>query len=273
MAKNSPKFESAVQADLLATFRSFGGQFDTYKLFNDFLAMCATATSNGYDKRHFDEREAVYMAAVKGYTKEQLDRFVKGFVLLREALIEHPHDYLGELFMGLNLGSKWNGQFFTPMYIARMMAKINFDDAAANIEKNGFITAMDPCTGGGAMLIAFADEMQKAGFNYPTQLYCVAQDIDIKAVYMTYIQLSWMGVGCRVNHGDTLKNEVKSSWLSPWNICYGWEPRFRQLQAQLAEAEQEKHVIKQVLKIKNPEIVTSWPSPDKVLKLEQLSLF
>ena len=213
------------------------------------------------------------MAAVKGYTKEQLDRFVKGFVLLREALIEHPHDYLGELFMGLNLGSKWNGQFFTPMYIARMMAKINFDDAAANIEKNGFITAMDPCAGGRAMLIAFADEMQQAGFNYPTPLYCVAQDIDIKAVYMTYIQLSWMGVGCRVNHGDTLKNEVKSSWLSPWNICYGWEPRFRGLQAQLAEVEVQQQAIKQILELEKAKIGTPWPNPDKVLNLEQLSLF
>lgn len=272
MAKNS-KFESVAQAELLATFRSFGGQFDTYKLFNDFLAMCATATSNGYDKHHFDEREAIYMAAVKGYTKEQLDRFVKGFVLLREALLEHPHDYLGELFMGLNLGNKWNGQFFTPMYICRLMAKLDLDRAAGIIEKNGFITAMDPCTGGGAMLIAFADEMQKAGFNYPTQLYCVAQDIDIKAVYMTYLQLSWMGVGCRVNHGDSLANKIKSSWLSPWNICYGWEQRFRRLQNQLTEVKVHQQAIEQVFELEKAEVVTPLPSPDKVLNLEQLSLF
>ena len=153
------------------------------------------------------------------------------------------------------------------------MAKVNLDGAAGNIEKNGFITAMDPCTGGGAMLIAFADEMQKAGFNYPTQLYCVAQDIDIKAVYMTYLQLSWMGVGCRVNHGDSLANEIKSSWLSPWNICYGWEPRFRRVQDQLAEVEVQQQAIKQVLTLEKAEVITPLPSPDKVLNLEQLSLF
>ena len=223
----SLRVKSSVTSDLLQMFKSFNGQFNHYALFNDFLTMGAIATSNAFDKVQFAEREATYMQTVRGYTTEQLKGFARGLHVLKEALIDAPNDYLGELYMAMDLGNQWTGQFFTPIEICRFNAKILInDDLEKNIADKGFITLSDPCIGGGAMAIAFADEMQKAGFNYPTQLYIRGQDIDIKAVYMSYIQLSWMGAGACVVHGDTLRNEQHSHWFTPWNICYGWESRF-----------------------------------------------
>lgn len=227
MSKSSTRIQNAVTSDLLQMFKSFHGQFDHYALFNDFLTMGAIATSNGFDKTQFAEREAIYMQTVRGYTTEQLKGFARGLHILKEALVDAPNDYLGELYMAMDLGNQWTGQFFTPMHICRLKAKLLIcDDVESTIADKGFITASDPCIGGGAMMIAFADEMQKAGFNYPTQLYIRGQDIDIKAVYMSYIQLSWMGAGACVVHGDTLRNEQHSHWFTPWNVCYGWERRF-----------------------------------------------
>ena len=226
MAKSSTRIQNAVTSDLLKMFKSFHGQFDHYSLFNDFLTMGAVATSNAFDKAQFAEREAIYMQTVKGYTSEQLKGFARGLHVLKEALVDAPNDYLGELYMAMDLGNQWTGQFFTPMHICRLNAKLLMSDVEKVIEEKGFITLSDPCIGGGAMVIAYADELQQAGFNYPTQLYIRGQDIDIKAVYMSYIQLSWMGAGACVVHGDTLRNEQHSEWFTPWNVCYGWERRF-----------------------------------------------
>ena len=220
-----------VKSDLLNILRSFGHQNSPYAVFRDFITTCALAISNGWDKSNYVDREALYLITIKPYTPQEVNLFAKGFALLQEGMIEAPHDYLGEIFMELGLGSEWTGQFFTPMHVCRLMAKtLITQETHHTIEQNGFISVMDPCVGGGAMLIAFADELQKTGFNYPTQMYAVGQDIDIMAVYMSYVQLSLMGLGCRIIHGNSLAQECLSNWYSPWNACYGWEARYNNSQ-------------------------------------------
>ena len=263
---------NTVSRELLNIFKNLGNNSSAspYQIFTDFITISAVTISNGWDKAQFVDREALYMRTIQTYSKNELNLFASGLGLLFKAMPEAPHDYLGELFMGLGLGNESRGQFFSPMHVCRMMAKSIIDDQTAQLVKtNGFITVNDPCVGGGAMVIAFADEFQKAGFNYPTQLYAVVQDVDIYAVYMSYIQLSLMGLGCRVIHGDSLKLEQLSNWYSPWNICYGWEARYLKSQTHPQKMQQ----ISAIDELDNGYSFDFKPTIQTKRKLEQLDLF
>lgn len=54
------------------------------------------------------------------------------------------------------------------------------------------------------MIISVAKLLFDKGINYQINMKVVAQDLNILCVYMTYIQLSLMGVDAIVAQGDTL---------------------------------------------------------------------
>jgi type I restriction-modification system DNA methylase subunit len=65
-------------------------------------------------------------------------------------------DVLGELYMMLNLGNHWRGQYFTPYEVALMMAKMSGDNPAEEIKREGYISVNDSACGSGVMLNAAA---------------------------------------------------------------------------------------------------------------------
>lgn len=129
-----------------------------------------------------------------------------------------PTDILGEIFMELDLGSKWKGQFFTPMTVCKAMADMTIADTK-NLEKiikeKGHFTVLEPACGGGALIIALAVEIKKEGFNYQECMKVTAVDLDLKAVCMCYIQLSLLGIPAIVVHGNSLTQETFSTWKTP----------------------------------------------------------
>ena len=54
------------------------------------------------------------------------------------------------------------------------------------------------------MIIAACKVLHEAGFDFQRRLDVVAQDLDWKGVYMTYLQLSLIGCRAVVVQGDTL---------------------------------------------------------------------
>lgn len=50
----------------------------------------------------------------------------------------------------------------------------------------------------------------------------LATDIDLKCVYMCYLQLSLYGIPAVVIHGNTLTLEEWSRWFTPVYIAHGW---------------------------------------------------
>ena len=54
------------------------------------------------------------------------------------------------------------------------------------------------------MIIAAARALKEQGENYQRKMRVVAQDLDWKAVYMCYVQLSLLGVNAVVVQGNTL---------------------------------------------------------------------
>lgn len=71
------------------------------------------------------------------------------------------------------------------------------------------------------MIIALAREMREQGINYQKRLRVTAIDVDLRAVHMAYLQFSLFHIPAVVIHGDTIRLETYSEWLSPAEIWSG----------------------------------------------------
>ncbi len=201
---------------------------DTWQVFSDFVEMAALSISNSVDLAQFDEREAQYMRVAQRYTKEELLLFPEMLGELAEELETGFDDVLGGVFMEMELGNKWRGQFFTPYHICKMMARMHVDDRMREIiDRQGFIRVNEPACGGAAMIVALAEEMKLAGINYQQHIHVVAQDVDLKAAHMAYIQLSLLHVPAIVIQGNTLAGEELSRWYTPAHILGLWNFKLR----------------------------------------------
>ncbi|MCW3640622.1 N-6 DNA methylase [Burkholderia cenocepacia] len=228
MAKKHIRYTNDHQAELGKLLRELGYRHGLWQVFRDFVAMCALAISNAVDKRQYAEREAEYMKIVGRYTKEEADMMARGLAHVTFGLEAGMCDFLGSLFMNLELGDSWKGQFFTPYEVSYLMAAINMGDRApVEIEKKGFITLCDPCVGGGAMVIAAAHALQDAKINYQQHMHAVAVDIDIVAVQMAYVQLSLLHIPAVVYHGNSLTVETWSTWRTPAHVLGFWDVKLR----------------------------------------------
>ncbi len=221
------------KAALAKMVQGIAYRHDKWQVFRDFVAMAALAISNSVDKRQFDDREAQYMQIVSRYSKEEVMQLAQGLAHVVLALEEEPQDVLGSLFMSLELGNSWKGQFFTPYEISYLMAKMTTGaQARADIERNGFISVNDPCIGGGAMVIAAAHALRDEGINYQRHMHAVAADIDLCAVHMAYIQLSLLHVPAVVYHANSLSMEVWSEWKTPAHVLGLWDAKLRRRNGQ-----------------------------------------
>ena len=65
------------------------------------------------------------------------------------------------------------------------------------------------------MLIAALEALKSLGVNYARNCFMEANDVDIRCVHMTYLQLALAGVPAIVRHQNTLTRECWSSWYTP----------------------------------------------------------
>lgn len=255
--KALPVTTSGHKAELIKTMQRLAHRHDLWRVFSDFVEMAAVSIANACDtaNRDRDAREARYMEMVKAYTREELQEFPRMLGHLTMALEAGMDDVLGQVFMELDLGSKWHGQFFTPYSLCRMIAATNIghEQVQAEIERKGFITASEPACGGGATIIAMAEELQAAGVNYQQHMHATCQDLDMKAVHMAYVQLSLLHVPAVIIHGNTLANEQRSRWYTPAHVMGGWHWKLRKAR-QLAADPLPSHQKPE----KPPEPVTGW---------------
>ncbi|MGN3937756.1 N-6 DNA methylase [Xanthomonas citri pv. mangiferaeindicae] len=167
------------------------------------------------------------MEIEKRYTPEERERFSRMLAELVLCLEEGFSDCLGALFMALELGDQWKGQFFTPYEVSRLMAGITIGDPREQVQWHGFVTVNEPACGAGGMVIAFADELRSQGLNPSEAMHAVAVDIDPTAVHMAYIQLSLLGIPAIVVHGDALWPDKKTwaHWATPLHVLGSWDER------------------------------------------------
>ena len=211
------RFRKESQTEFCKVFSGMCQTKSAWEVWADFVAMTALTLANAFDREGptHDEREQEYIRTIKRYSKAEQEGFPKLFALTVEALEAEPdQDFLGEMFMGLDLGNHWKGQFFTPYNVCRMMAEITVTDLEARIEKRGWVGIQDPCCGAGALLIAARNTMVRQKLGPRNALY-VAQDVDRTAALMCYIQLSLLGCAGYVVVGDSLLNPVVGPGKTP----------------------------------------------------------
>lgn len=211
--------------DLERLVRENSYRHQLHTVFGDFCEMAALAISNSVDLAQREARETRYLEIAGRYNREELDRFAHMLACLVEAFEIGMGDHLGKLFMALELGNHWRGQFFTPYALAVLMAQMQLHDAAELVAARGFVTVSDPCCGAGGMVIAAAQAISDLGLNYQEVLHVTAQDLDTTAAHMAYVQLSLLHVPGIVVVGDTLRMTESGRWYTPAHVVGLWTMR------------------------------------------------
>lgn len=226
------------QKEFTKIFESVCRRRSGWEVWNDMVWIFAITISNTVDVRRREAREAQYMRIIKKYDAEEVQAFVQMFAEVVMALEENPdRDFMGELFMRLELGNKWRGQFFTPYSVCEMMADITIRDKIDQIERQWYIGVNDCACGAGATLIAAANALRKRGINYQNHVVFVGQDVDAMSGLMCYIQLSLLGCAGWVYIDNTITNPSHGhllfgdnddkTWYMPMFYADVWEMRRR----------------------------------------------
>ena len=232
---------NGIEKQFLDRFNSLCQTRSSWQVWSDFITVAAIALANSVDKESelHDKREREYEDCIKRLGGMEVPAEMLGLITM--ALEENPEqDFLGSMFMRLELGNHWKGQFFTPYSVCKAMAEMNAPDLEATIETKGWVSVNDPACGAGATLIAMANTMKNHEVNYQNHALFVAQDIDRVAGMMCYIQLSLLGCAGYVAIADTLcdplvgsnvlqpmPNENQEIWYTPMYASEVWH--FRRL--------------------------------------------
>ncbi|ELH9326093.1 DUF1738 domain-containing protein [Salmonella enterica] len=198
-----------------------------WQVFSDFVHMAACSL---YNALHRDEAfEADYMQRVGRYSREDANNMSCLLAEVIQGLEFCPTDFLGQIFMNLELGNARHGQFFTPYNVSHTMAQMTLSDGLPVLTsgERDFITVSDPACGAGGMIVAMAEAMLEAGFNPQKQMVAYCVDIDPVAAMMCYIQLSLMGIPAIVAIGNSLTVEIKREMATPMFVLGHWHHRWQ----------------------------------------------
>ena len=173
--------------EIIKRIQSLSGRYSPYNIFSDWIECSALAIQNACTMPHtelWEAREKEYLDIMNRYNQDERIAIRELFFLLVDALEEEMTDVLGEVYMAAELGSKYTGQFFTPFHLSELCAKM----ALPHWEK------------------------EYSELNPQRALKVVAQDLDWKGVYMTYLQLSLLGIRAKVVQGDTLADPYRAGY-------------------------------------------------------------
>lgn len=199
---------------IIDNINRMAGKYTPHQVFADWVEMSALSIAQSVEPNK--EREAAFFSIARKYSED--DFFTLGCMLghLSFLLESNLDDYLGKIYMELSTGNSHTGQFFTPFHICEMMAGVALAGYKGNIEYLN-----EPSSGGGANILAYAKLMKEKGYNYQQLLEVKAQDLDYKCVYMTYVQLSLVGVNAEVVQGNSLEGKHNVVLHTPMYLMRG----------------------------------------------------
>ena len=207
---------NSLEKEFLDNFNRLCQTRSSWQVWTDFITAVSCTIANSVDRvgATHDKREAEYRDCIERLGGVDIPAEMFGIIEL--ALTENPEqDFLGNLFMKLELGNHWKGQFFTPYSVCQLMAEMNTRNLEEQIESKGWVSINDCACGAGATLIAMANTMRNHGVNYHNHALFVAQDIDRVSAMMCYIQLSLLGCAGYVVVANTLTNPLTGNTLRP----------------------------------------------------------
>ena len=187
-----------------------------YSVWDDLMYLFAVEISNTTTKNIdclksvWEKREKRYKEIAKKYNEKERTRIIpQMFTLMVLELDKNPEqDFLGKMYMELEISNKNAGQFFTPYNICQAMSEvtINKESLRQAVKEKGYTSIYDCACGAGATLIAAVNQCKKLfkRLNYQNHIWFAAQDIDSTVARMCYIQLSLLGVAAVIKIGNTI---------------------------------------------------------------------
>ena len=145
--------------------------------------------------------EADYIQIVQKHSggkpgRRGCDEIAKLFGQVVSVMEETRQDVLGDLFQGaITYGEA--GQFLTPDAITRLMADMSLADMPEESRESRRV--LDPCCGSGRMLLSVAERQPHWEF--------IGQDVDLRCVRMTAINLALRNLYGYVIWGNSLTND------------------------------------------------------------------
>ena len=206
--------------ELINDFRKYGQIYGLNKVFTTYLELFALSLSMTLDPFNHEISRDRFREKTSSRSQEEEAVYARMFALTCIEVLEsrdNPYDILGNIFHKLNLNNQWNGQYFTPDYISRLVAGLVNADIYNNSDQ--LIRINEPACGSGSMIIGTAWAMKRKKIDYNQRCLFIAQDIDIRCVWMTYIQSCLYRIPAVVIHGDTLAQTENSIWYTP-NAAY-----------------------------------------------------
>ena len=216
MKKKHSSVITGTEKEFLDIFRRLCYSRSSWQVWADLISAIACSLSNVTDRtpEHFETREKEYVGCIKRLGTVEAPAEILGIIVM--ALENEPEqDFLGKMYMNLNLGNHWKGQFFTPYTVCKMMSQMTLGNADRQIEEQGYISICDPACGAGANLIATANTMKSSKYNFQNHVLFVGQDVDRVVAQMCYIQLSLLGCAGYICVGNTLTNPLTGPVLFP----------------------------------------------------------
>lgn len=216
MAKKYSENIQGTEKEFLDLFERLCYSRSSWQVWVDVISAIACSLSNVTDRspEHFEQREKEYAQCIERLGSVEAPAKILGTIVM--ALENEPEqDFLGKMYMNLNLGNHWKGQFFTPYSICKMMSGITMETADRQIEEQGYISVCDSACGAGATLIAAANTMKNSKYNFQNHVIFVGQDVDRVVAQMCYIQLSLLGCAGYICVGNTLSNPMTGHVLFP----------------------------------------------------------
>lgn len=162
----------------------------------------------------FQRDDPQYLAVLQGYEASGKKRqAAKHFSNALAALMLHMQatneEALGEIYMEF-CANEHMGQFFTPMPLCRLMAKMTVYDG---IPAGRTFNVSEPCAGSGRMIVALAQEMLS---EQADRCFFFAQDLDYTCCMM-FFNLNGMIV-----RGNALSiKDVRGAWITRRSHLWG----------------------------------------------------
>lgn len=225
---------------ILDSIKILGRKYGNHESFRDVVTCCAYALANNVEFK--DDREKEYLRIINKYSDGEKELFPK---ILSALYIEYeksdePKDILGDIYEELNLIKKGAAQFFTPLDVCKIMAKVTIDKKNSEnaIKEKGYVNVSDPACGSGRNIYAAYSELLDNGIE-SNKIMLVADDIDLTCCCMTYIQLSLMGANAIVHHQDTLSMNRYDTFFT---ISYAMNKELQDKLSKERESEEEIEV-------------------------------
>lgn len=215
------------EKEFIANFREFTNRHMPHRVFSDFCEMAALSIAN-FNKfcPHWDAKEARYMEIIKTYSKPEQQLFPALLACVVEGLAQAPCDFLGKMYMRMELSNSDAGQFFTPYELSKACALMLVD--VELFKQKEFVTVSEPACGSAGMCIAICEALALSGINYQKRVHITAEDVAANCVHMAYVQLSLMHVPAVVIHRNTLSmKEYGPRWYTPAHQLDLWNAKLR----------------------------------------------